>query len=66
MKIVSIMIRMVLGLGKAMLSKVDKSIELKMIKPATIFHPYGIVVNQSTYANIPVYIDVTNLFEEDK
>ena len=64
MKTVSIIIRIVLAVSIAMLSKGNEFTELKPIKPTTIFQPYGKVVNQYTYANIRVHINITSLFEE--
>ena len=64
MKTISIIIRIVLAVSIAMLSKGNEFTELKPIKPTTIFQPYGKVVNQYTYANIRVHINITSLFEE--
>ena len=38
--------------------------EIKPIKPTTIFQPFGKVVNQYTYANIRIHINITSLFDE--
>ena len=48
MKTISIIIRIVLAVSIAMLSKGNEFTELKPIKPTTIFQPYGKVVNQYT------------------
>ena len=33
-------------------------------EPTTIFQPFGKIVNQYTYANIRVHINITSLFDE--
>ena len=64
MKTIPIIIIIVFAVSIAMLSIGNEFTELKQIKPTTIFQPYGKVVNQYTYANIRVHINITSLFEE--
>ena len=33
-------------------------------EPTTIFQPFGKIINQYTYANIRVHVNITSLFEE--
>ena len=33
-------------------------------KPTTIFQPFGKIINQYTYANIRVHININSLFDE--
>ena len=33
-------------------------------EPTTIFQPFGKIINQYTYANIRVHINITSLFDE--
>ena len=42
----------------------DEFTDVTPIQPTTIFQPFGKVVNQYTYANIRVHINITSLFEE--
>ena len=44
--------------------KTDEFTDVTQIQPTTIFQPFGKVVNQYTYANIRVHINITSLFEE--
>ena len=64
MKAVSIIIRIVLAISIAIVSKGNEFTKLKPIKPTTILQPYGKVVNQYKNVNIRVHIDVISLFEE--
>ena len=57
-------VTIILGCSMIWLSKGNEFAEIEQIKPTTIFQPFGKVVNQFTYANIRVHIDITSLFDE--
>ena len=55
---------MILASSLMLLLKGNEFTEIKPIKPTTIFQPFGKVVNQYTYANIRIHINITSLFDE--
>ena len=55
---------MILASSLMLILKGNEFTEIKPIKPTTIFQPFGKVVNQYTYANIRIHINITSLFDE--